>query len=340
MSPTFDPDGPATGDGVFGLANTPEDAAVVIIPVPFEATTSFGRGTAGGPAAILEASRQVDLHDLETGEPWREGLVMLPIPDEVVAWNAEACELAAPIISAGGAGDDPNLRTRLDRVNTIGAALNAHVEAATAAVLAAGKIPAILGGDHAVPFGAHKAAARRFPGLGLLHIDAHADLRVAYEGFEWSHASILYNTLSKVDGIGAVSQVGLRDIGAAERAWAEQDDRVRWFTDPEIAWELAEGLTWQQICHRIIAPLPDKVWITFDVDGLDPALCPNTGTPVPGGLSWRHAMVLLTVLAASGRQIVGFDLVEVSDQPWDANVGARLLYKLAGFALSTRPGAR
>jgi agmatinase len=340
MSPTFDPDGPATGDGVFGLANTRDDAAVVIIPVPFEATTSFGRGTAGGPAAILEATRQVDLHDLETGEPWREGLVMLPIPDEVVAWNAEACALAAPIIAAGGAGDDPTLHTNLARVNAIGEALNAHVEAETAAVLAAGKIPAILGGDHAVPFGAHKAAARRFPGLGLLHIDAHADLRVAYEGFEWSHASILYNTLTKVDGIGAVSQVGLRDIGAAERAWAEQDDRVRWFTDPEIAWELAEGLTWQHICHRIVAPLPDKVWITFDVDGLDPALCPNTGTPVPGGLSWRHAMVLLTVLAASGREIVGFDLVEVSDQPWDANVGARLLYKLAGFALSTRPGAR
>jgi agmatinase len=336
MSRTFDADAPAMGDGLFGLPHTPEEAKVVVIAVPFEATTSFGRGTAGGPEAILQASKQVDLHDLEAGEAWRDGVAMLPVDPRFVAWNEEACRLAEPVIEAGGVGEDPALKAAAAAVNRIGEQLNEAVYEGVRRLLRDGKIAAVLGGDHAVPFGAHRAAAEAHPGIGLLHIDAHADLRVAYEGFEWSHASILYNTLTRVRGVGAVVQVGLRDVGGAERAFAEAEDRVTWFTDPGLGSELADGTSWQAICHRIVAPLPDEVWVTFDVDGLDPSLCPHTGTPVPGGLSWREAMVLLATLARSGRRIVGFDLVEVGSEPWDANVGARLLYKLAGFAIASR----
>ncbi|HMV66043.1 MAG TPA: arginase family protein [Myxococcota bacterium] len=336
MSQTFDVDGPAVGGGLFGLPVAAGEAAVVVVPVPFEATTSFGRGTAGAPQAILEASWQVDLHDLDVGEPWREGIVMLPVDPRVVAWNDEACRLAAPVIAAGGAGDDPELSEAVAAVNRIGELLNEHVYQEVRRLLAEGRVPCVLGGDHAVPFGAHRAVAERFPGVGLLHIDAHADLRDAYEGFVWSHASVLFNTLTRVPEVGQVVQVGLRDVGAAEHTFAEGEDRVTWFTDAWLADEAADGTSWRTICQRIVEPLPPEVWITFDIDGLDPALCPGTGTPVPGGLGWREVILLLATLARSGRRIVGFDLVEVGAGAWDANVGARLLHKLAGFALESR----
>ncbi|MDP6368761.1 MAG: arginase family protein, partial [Planctomycetota bacterium] len=98
---------------------------------------------------------------------------------------------------------------------------------------------------------------------------------------------------------------------------------------------MARGETWHALMEQALEPLPQRVWITFDVDGLQPTLCPNTGTPVPGGLSWSQANVLLYLLGKSGRKIVGFDLCEVGPKEWDANVGARLLYKLAGWAIMT-----
>lgn len=333
----FDPDAaadPASGR-LFGLPHRVEDAAVVVVPVPFEATTSYGRGTAGGPEAVLAASAQVDLHDLDTGEPWRAGMAMEPVDPRIERWNQEACEAAVPVIAAGGAGT-PALQAAAERVNDIGARLNALVEDKVGAILDRGRIPAVLGGDHSVPFGAMVAAARRYPGLGILHVDAHADLRRAYEGFTWSHASILYNVRTRIPDLGHVVQVGLRDVGRAEAEMIQEDPGITAFTDSEIAWELAGGEPFLTVAARMVRPLPKDVWVTFDIDGLDPALCPGTGTPVPGGLSWREALLLLKVLGSSGRRIVGFDLCEVGPGEWDANVGARLLYKLAGWAVATR----
>ena len=223
----------------------------------------------------------------------------------------------------------------LARVNEACRRVAEHVQAWTAGVLDRGQIPGVLGGDHSVPLGAFRAAVERYPGLGVLHIDAHADLRQAYEGFEQSHASIFFNAL-QLDGLSTLVQVGLRDLGASERALAAADPRVQWWTDAKIADELHNGRPFAELVARMIAPLPERVWISLDVDGLDPSLCPGTGTPVPGGLSWREAMTLLRALGTSGRHIVGFDLCEVGPSAWDANVGARLLYKLSGWALSTR----
>jgi agmatinase len=107
------------------------------------------------------------------------------------------------------------------------------------------------------------------------------------------------------------------------------------YTDHEIAWEMASGEPWMRIAARIARNLPPKVWISFDIDGLDPALCANTGTPVPGGLSWRDTTLLLQLLADE-HQIVGFDLCEVGAEDFDANVGARLLYRMASWAIHTR----
>lgn len=334
----FDPDAAAGGDDdqLFGLPHGVDRSRVVVVPVPFEATTSYGRGTAGGPEAVLAASMQVDLHDLDTGDPWREGIALEPVDPRVVAWNQQACADALPVIEAGGP-ETPELEACAERVNAVGAQLNAFVEERVGALFDRGVIPAVLGGDHAVPFGAIAAAARRYPGMGILHIDAHADLREAFEGFTWSHASIFYNVMTRIPEVGHLVQVGIRDLGSREAAMIEAHERITTFTDPEIAWELAGGEPFLAIANRIVRALPKDVWISFDIDGLDPALCPRTGTPVPGGLSWREATLLLKVLGSRGHRIVGFDLCEVGPTEWDANVGARMLYKLAGWAIRTNP---
>lgn len=339
---TFDPDEPASGDGLYGLPHTVDEAAVVVVPVPFDATTSYRRGTAAAPPAILEASAQVDLHDLETGAPWKAGIAMQEEDPRFAAWNEQVEADALAIIEAGGVGDDPALHACAARVNAVSEAVNAAVEAKIEAIFASGQIPAVLGGDHSVPFGAMRAAARRHPGLGVLHIDAHADLRDAYEGFAFSHASIFHNVLTRIPEVGRLVQVGIRDCGTKEIAFAQsQGSRVHLHDDLAIGAALAEGTPWAAWCEQAIAPLPDKVWISFDIDGLDPTLCPSTGTPVPGGLSWREALTLLAVLGRSGREIVGFDLCEVNPgTEWDCNVGARLLYKLAGWCIASRGQGR
>jgi agmatinase len=319
---------------------------VIVLPVPFEATTSYGGGTSRAPAAILAASRQVDLFDRETGRPYEAGIAMLPIPRRVLEWNREARPLAARVIRAGG-----NVRGRaalaraLARVNAIGDRLNTWVRARTARALDAGKSVVVLGGDHSVPFGAIDELAARHPGLGILHVDAHADLRDAFEGFTWSHASIFHNVVTRIAGVARVVQVGVRDLGGREDAMIRSSRRrIVLYHDSEIGARLARGEPWARIAREIVSRLPAKVHVSFDIDGLDPSLCPHTGTPVPGGLSFGQAVALLSILEKSGRTIVGCDLCEVSPGPpgdeWDANVGARLLYKMIGFMLLSQRRAR
>jgi len=325
----FDPDGPSAPSLLFGLECDPGEALVCVLPVPFDATTSGRRGTVGGPEGVRYASGQVDLHDLEYGDFWRAGITLAPIDPRVSAWNAEARDRVDRARATGDAGAHA-------RVDAIGDALEELVATWTARTFEEGRIPAILGGDHSVPLGAQRAAAARHPGLGVLHVDAHADMRAAYEGFKHSHASIFYNLLGSAPRPELVVQVGIRDVGPAEWARVSETPGLRAWTDFELAGRLAEGATWSALVAEILEPLPRDVWISFDIDGLDPALCPSTGTPVPGGLGWRQATTLLSALVASGRRIVGFDLVEVGPDDWDCNVGARLLYKLSGAAVRSR----
>ena len=217
--PTFDPSAAAAPDsGIFGLPEDPEGARVHVIGVPFDATTSFRKGTAAGPAAILAASRQVDLFDLVTGRPYEAGIWMAPLDRRVGEWNDEASRLAQPVIERGGAGGDPELERAVRAVDAIQEKLNAWVEERAVEILERGKLCALVGGDHSVPFGSIRAHAERFPDLGILHFDAHADLRAAYEGFTWSHASILYNVVTRLEAVERVVQVGIRDLSEAEHA--------------------------------------------------------------------------------------------------------------------------
>jgi agmatinase len=342
--PAFDPSSAALHDGIFGLPFTPEEARVVLVPVPWEATVSYGSGTADGPAAILKASRQVDLLDRETGRPYEAGIAMLEIPAEIRRWSDEARQKAAPVIAVGGPGEDAALQRAVAEVNALGDRMNAWVYDHVRRLLEDGKLVGVVGGDHSVPYGAIRAVAERHPGVGLLHFDAHADLRRAYEGFRWSHASIMWNVL-ELSGVARIVQVGIRDYSDEEDETIRANpDRVRVHFDPDLRRALFDGESFSRVAGRVVADLPREVYVSFDIDGLDPALCPHTGTPVLGGLSFAEVSALLRTVVDSGRRIVGFDLNEVAPDPearseWDGNVGARVLYKEIGYALmSERKG--
>jgi agmatinase len=340
-----DPDAPPPDDaGLFGLPTTPEEARLVIVPVPWDATTSYRPGASRAPGAVRVASHQLDLYDAALGEPWREGIAMLEFPEEVARWNAAARADAERIIVVGGRlGGDPELAATLARVNAAGAQLNRHVHDAVDAQLRAGKLVGVLGGDHAVPYGAIARLAEDHAAFGILHVDAHCDLRDAYEGFAWSHASIMFNVLRDVPQVKRLVQVGIRDFAKAEADLvAASGGRVVMFRDADLAERAFVGEPWAASCDAIVATLPDEVYVSFDIDGLDPRLCPSTGTPVPGGLSYAQATYLIKRVVLAGRKIIGFDLNEVAPgldgDDWDANVGARILYQLCGWALRSQRG--
>jgi agmatinase len=348
-SNVFDPNAAAQADsGIFGLPHSESEASLVYLPVPWEATTSYGGGTSQGPRAIYESSKQVDLFDADVLRPYEAGLFMLPEDAAIRGLNDEAKLEAQKIIELGGDLEgQPHLQKSLDQVNQAGEKLNQFVYQQTRRLVKAGKLVGVLGGDHSVPFGALHAMAEKFASFGILHFDAHSDTRKAYEGFTWSHASIMYNVLEKIPEVKKLVQVGIRDYCEEEYNYcSSQKNRVQLFTDRYLQNQKFQGANWARLCQEIIQSLPDDVWISFDIDGLDPRFCPHTGTPVPGGLDFQEANYLIGELVRSGKTIIGFDLNEVapntedSQDEWDANVGARLLYKLSAWTLASQGKAK
>ncbi|HRJ50591.1 MAG TPA: arginase family protein, partial [Phycisphaerales bacterium] len=229
-------------------------------------------------------------------------------------------------------------RADLDDIDATGTRVEEIVRGFASSALREGKVPGVIGGEHAVSLGAIRASAAGGE-VGVLQVDAHMDFRESFEGFRWSHASVMYNAMTTTPGVAVIVQVGIRDFGASEAAFGQSlGERCRTHFDEDWKDRLASGERYLDLCRRAIEPLPGRVHVSFDIDGLDPCLCPHTGTPVPGGLSFHEAVTLLHAVRESGRRIVGFDLVEVAPGPdpaepdWDANVGARLLYKMCGAA--------
>jgi agmatinase len=268
---------------------------------------------------MLAASHQLDFFDVDYGVPVREG----------IAWehleHAFPCENPSQVLEA----------------NVIGERINTAVYDCAAKNIATQKVVGIVGGEHSVPFGLIKALGEQNSDFGILHIDAHHDLRNAYEGYEHSHASIMFNVLRDVPQARRLTSVGIRDFSKTEYDFAKDSNgRVVTFYDRDLQEHKAEGRSWRTLVKEIVATLPKKVYISVDIDGLDPSLCPSTGTPVPGGLLFAEVDILLRELMKQSKQVIGFDLCEVApgeDSEWDANVGARILYKLCGLALATRP---
>lgn len=333
----FDPNQLGLADAsIFGLPFTAEESEIIIIPVPWEVTVSYGSGASDGPEAVLDASFQVDLFHQEYPELWKLGMYILEAPAH---WQENSVILKAKaeaIIKVQEDGekieDHPELLQSLNEINAACATLNNEVKEMVAHWTKKGKKVALLGGDHSTPLGYYEALAESHDEFGILHLDAHMDLRVAYEEFTYSHASIMYNAL-QLPQVSKIVQVGIRDFCEQEvSVGKEAGSRVRVFTDADLRASGFSGKTWKEQCDEIIAALPQKVTVSFDIDCLYQWYCPNTGTPVPGGLSFEQATYLLTALANSKKEIIGFDLVEVSpgDDDWDGNVGARLLFHLCG----------
>ncbi|MEM9983893.1 MAG: arginase family protein, partial [Bacteroidota bacterium] len=286
----------------------------------------------------LEASLQVEMHDPDLAQAWKAGLAMLEIPHELATLNQRMRPKAEAIIEAWEAGSSLDAQSdELALINKACQQMNEWVRLQAADLLAAGKIPAVLGGDHSSPLGLMQALAHRYSDFGILQLDAHLDLRGAYEGFIYSHASIMFNALA-LPQVSKLISVGIRDYCLAEEELLNQQaQRVEAFTWRDLVRAQYQGRNWQQQVNDIVARLPRQVYLSFDIDGLDPALCPGTGTPVPGGLQFEEALYLVDQVVASGREIIGFDLCEVAgEDEWNAVVGARVLYRLYVAAVKSQ----
>jgi agmatinase len=335
----FDPSGVGLkNDHFIGLPFEEEEAEVVLLPVPWDVTVSYADGTAGGPENILEASSQLDLLDPFVPDAWKMGLYMRPPSEEVRNMSLQVREDAKNYIDLLENGtkveDHSGMQQTLRRINQACEEMVNWVRKQSKEIMENNKIVGLVGGDHSTPLGYLQALGERFPSFSILQIDAHMDLRKAYEGFLYSHASVFYNALS-IPSVKKLVQVGIRDYCEEEIQLVEQQkERIQVFYDHGLKASRFSGQAFQEICDRILDGLGENVYISFDIDGLQPFLCPHTGTPVPGGLQFEEAVYLLERLVEKGHRIIGFDLCEVAGKPheWDGNVGARLLYKMANLA--------
>lgn len=318
---------------MFGLPFDELQASIVILPIPWDATVSYLYGTAGAPQAILDASVQLDLEIANNTAPWKKGIWMAPIDTVLANASAGLRRSVEPYIKRLEEGKECSDDSTIELVNAGTNELKNKINTTTRSYLKKDKVVGLLGGDHSCPLGYLEALAEIYDDFGILQIDAHMDLRNAYEGFVHSHASIMFNAL-QLSSISKLVQVGIRDFCEEELAFVDADERIEVFYDQDLKHELFEGKSWKTLCDNMISRLPQKVYISFDIDGLNPHLCPGTGTPVPGGLEFNEAVYLINQVKKSGRQIIGFDLCEVAPQPndneWNANVGARVLYALCG----------
>jgi agmatinase len=335
---SFDPGDVGRKGYLFGMPFSFEDAQIVVLPVPFDVTVSYSDGTSRGPSAILNASSQLDLQIFGIKEAWRMGWHMLPAPDDLFKDNGALRSKVRAYLERLEEGEDllPEDHHTIEQVNSLSERINRWVGEKVETLYSGNKIPVILGGEHSAPFGAIKVLSKKFKNLSVLQIDAHADLRKDYEGFEYSHASIMRNVAEKtsVDGI---VQVAIRDWCPEESDFVEASNgRIKTFYDGFLKKEMFTGTSWEMLCRSIVSQLTENVYVSFDIDGLSPSNCPNTGTPVPGGLEFEQAIFLIETLVRNNKKIVGFDLCEVNPgqgaSEWDANVGARVLFQTGSWA--------
>ena len=274
-----------------------ENARVVVVPVPFDATTCYRPGAREGPQAIIDASRNLELYDTEL--------------------RRSPCEVGIHTLRA------------IEPIMGNAAAMTNRTEQVTGQLLDRGKFVATLGGDHSISIGVIRAFAARYPGMSVLQIDAHTDLRETYEDNPLSSATIMRRVLDVCE---RTAQVGMRSISEPEMQLIEERRLPLWLASAIASRRFRGDSGW---IDEVVASLGDEVYITFDIDAFDPSLVPGTGTPEPGGLGWYEVMDLLSAVAAQ-RTIIGFDVVELSplvEGHVSPVVAAKLVYKLIGLAL-------
>jgi agmatinase len=335
----FDPNGTSNPkNNIFGLPFTEESARLVILPVPWEVTVSYGAGTSRAADRVFNASMQVDLFDAEIKNAWKQGFYMRPYDKKILMksdYLRKEAELYIDYISKGEIVENNSFMCKsLKEINEGSLILNKWVYEQTASLLKQGKLVGLLGGDHSIPLGYFKSIAEVHGDFSILQIDAHCDLRRSYANFVYSHGSVMFNALQEIPQLKKLIQVGIRDY--CEEEWdfvCNSDYRVIAYLDRDIKDRQYEGQSWKIIAEEIVGQLTDKVYLSFDIDGLDPKLCPHTGTPVPGGFDTDQIYYLIKKIIQSGRRFVGFDLDEigVGDTDIDAIVGARILWKLCNL---------
>ncbi len=328
-------------NNIFGLPFTEEDAKLIIIPVPWEVTVSHLAGTARAADHVYRSSLFVDIFDVDGDAGWKKGFYMQEIDKKLLFKNdylRKEAELYIDYISQGASIEENKFMYKsLKEINEGSAFMNKWVYENSKTLLEKDKLVAVLGGDHSTSLGLMKALSEKHGDFGVLQIDAHCDLRNKYEDFNYSHASIMYNALTELPAITKLVQLGVRDY--CEEEWnyiCNSNFRVVTYFDKQVKNRLFEGQTWKTIANEIIQNLPQKVYISFDIDGLDRKLCPNTGTPVIGGFQSEEMIYLIQKVKESGRELIGFDLVEigVGQTDWDSNVGASILWRLCNIMVS------
>lgn len=336
---TFDPNAAGNpNNNIFGLPFSEEDARLVILPVPWEVTASYVGGTARAANHVFKSSKQIDIFDCDGDAGWKQGFFMREVDRRLLMksdYLRKEAELFIDYISKGELVENNKFMCKsLKEINEGSAIMNQWVYDQSKALLDKGKLVGLLGGDRSTPLGFMKALGERHGDFGVLQMDAHCDLRKCYEQFTYSHASVMYNALQEIPTLTKLVQVGVRDF--CEEEWnyiCNSNYQVITYLDKEIKERLFDGETWKHIVEEIVNHLPQKVYISFDIDGLDRKLCPNTGTPVLGGFETHEIFYLIKKICESGRKLIGFDLVEigVGQTDWDSNVGARILWRLCNL---------
>ncbi len=324
---------------LFGLP--PEKTApVIVLPVLWDVSTSFLPGAHKAPEAILKVSDQMDLFH----PCWQDFKVtMETFCQKQKKQNKKLRKISKKIFQAleSKSSLTHTLQKKLQYINLASEKLNQWVYNKSSHYLQQERFVGVLGGDHSSPLGLVTALSEKYKkeGFGILHIDAHADLRENYCGFTHSHASFVNQVLKLPYPPLKIAQIGLRDFSASEYKRIQEDKKLELFSDFDLRRKKSQGQLWHNLCLDILHTLPKNIYISLDVDGLELSCCPDTGTPVPGGLSFSEVIYLLELLAGTHKPfcektIIGFDLVEV--RPVKHNqvnelVGAKLLFYLCGW---------
>ena len=326
----FDPNAMAMPGKIFGLPHNAKDAAIHLIGGPSAISVSGGKGAEDGPKGLFEASAQIELFNKSyPDKAWLPGIYMKPIDSDLEFNHEQGRKLFKAMIDL--IESENKIRTYKkeiiglsNRIDSICDSVNSDIRESVDASIRANKIVGYLGGCHGSVFGAIQAHAIHHKSFTILHLDAHHDLRNAYEGIKNSHASIMYNVMEQIPEVTKLVSVGIRSYGKDEFDYAKSNYKIKTFYSDDIFSEtyLSTAL------NRIANECTGDVYISFDIDFLEPYLCPNTGTPVPGGFTMFQAKKLINMIAEKCK-IIGFDLNEVvPNTPVDALVGAEILYHL------------
>lgn len=329
------------GGYYFRDAQPTTNAPLVLVSAPWAVTSAAGQGAAYAPDAIIDASTALSLYDVVTKSSI-DGKVATAevdydLQESSLQLGGDAAKVVAHIDDGGTLSGDYFAR-KVVRINIGFRDMHRSVGKRVFRFAEKGKIVGVVGGDHSVSFGAIRSISSVHPNLGVLFIDAHSDLRPSGKIFDYSHLSVARNIVDEIPQVSKLVQVGTRDMTEEEVNYANSHQKIKMFCHEELASERFSGRSWGNVCNDVVAQLPDKVYISFDIDALSPECCPHTKRPVAGGMTFDEAVCLINRVAESGRTIVGFDLTEivpVMESGVDAAVGARMLVKLCAAALKS-----